>query len=1204
MGFEEAFQAADLAVRSIRVEGLRDIERVVLEGSWNRQTYQQIALDAGYTEGYLSRDVGPALWLLLSKALGMQVKKTNFRTAIERWSKENPLPNAAVAPVVSTEDIDTPAPIREQDGPQIDITDFRGRREELADLSKWIASDRGRLLCLFGMPGVGKTWLSVKLMHCVQDDFQYVIYRDLGHRPEPVDLILDLLERLQVAVSSDADLPECLEILAQVLAQKNSLIVLDGTEAFCRPGAFAGTYEAPFEDYAQVLETLTTYDHQSCVLWVGRSLPRSSAHFAGSSCRLHPVTGLTPEELAELTFWPADLYASDDDWQHLRDRYGGVLSLIQGVVPRLVPFGNNLAACLATLQQDNQLIYDYLEEWLAPLSQTEWSILTWLTISRRPLSLRQLSEFLGISMPLAAIESLCEHGICRSVVVEGEPHWETVLSDLVGPYVCDRLLEPFQARGEPRWMQALHRYPLLQAEAPESVRQWQRQTLLEVIAKLIAEKLPHRADQQAFLQRAFQVSRQRSLDNAPNGYSAGNLINLAQQWQLSLVALDCQRLVLQDADLQADCFQGVAFTESDLSQTVLARPLGQSPVIAISPNQQQVAIGDQDGRLLLWNLRDGRLQRAMLSVPEAVEVIAFSTEGSTLAEGRQDGRVRLWNLQSDYVPESFVATADSPVKALAFSPDGHLLAGGDEAGYLHIWRLASGEQIYRIAAHEAPITAIAFEPGSQRLLTCGQDCAAVEWEVATGASQHRFQGRLTNWLGTVAYLPALTGSGLQAVVVGRDEGQIVIWDIPSARPLRVLTEIGDMVMALALSPNGRHLAVSEVSNTLSMWNVAERSRLYQFPDSQAPIAALVFSPDGKELMTGCDYVVQRWHVSSGECLRSWRSDRHPAIDIALAPYPLELLSTHDDQTLRCWRPAEGSDRWLPYKRLRIPTDTLMSAVIASPLGQYQAIGTEAGTVHIWQASQQQWLMVPIYLPSSITALTFSPDETVLAVGDATGTVALWHLGDSRFCWQQTQAHADKITALTLAADGRLFSGSRDRTIQAWDSEGNCVATLTEHRRRVHTLCLSADSNILYSGSYDFTVCCWDLSTYICKHTWQRSDDSGDRLIHCVVQDEQSRVLAVVSDTESLEVWDLDTDTCCYRLPPHHESIWHVSTSPEGTWLVSASHAGEINVWTLASGELRGQLRVDRPYEAMQIAGCTGLTDSERLMLRSLGATEY
>ncbi|NER82235.1 MAG: ATP-binding protein, partial [Leptolyngbya sp. SIO1D8] len=315
MGFEEAFQAADLAVRSIRLEGLRDIERVVLEGSWNRQTYQKIASEAGYTEGYLSRDVGPALWVLLSDALGMQVKKTNFRTAIERWSKMHPRAGSTPPPPIPLHDTDPVAAAIDRDAPSIDVTDFRGREEELADLTEWILHDRGRLLCLSGMPGVGKTWLAVKLSLCVKSNFQRIIYRELSDRPTPLELIIDLLQRFQIPAPPQPSLQSCLEVLAQILTQKNSLIILDGTESFCCPGTFAGIYEQPFKAYDYVLETLATYDHQSCIFWVGRELPRTSSHVAGSSSQLYQVNGLNQTELSALAFWPADLFATDTDWQ-------------------------------------------------------------------------------------------------------------------------------------------------------------------------------------------------------------------------------------------------------------------------------------------------------------------------------------------------------------------------------------------------------------------------------------------------------------------------------------------------------------------------------------------------------------------------------------------------------------------------------------------------------------------------------------------------------------------------------------------------------------------------------------------------------------------------------------------------------------------------------------------------------------------------
>lgn len=1199
MGFDEAFQAADMAVRAIRVEGLRDIDRIVLEGSWNRLTYQKIALDAGYTEGYLSRDIGPALWALLSEALGMQVKKTNFRNAIERWSKQHPQTDT----VGSLSPPPTPEATRatvKHDTPPIDVSGFRGRDAELADLGEWLIQRRGRLLCLTGVPGAGKTWLAIKLSQIVAPHFQGVTYRSLGDRRSPLALVTDLLDRLSVPPPYPDSVTGCLALLVPALTHNPSLIVLDVTDGLFRPGAWAGTYEEPFEAYGTVLEVLATHDHQSCIVWISREPPRLSAHLVGSGYHRHRVQGLNQQDLRTLAFWPPTLQATDADWQQLLDRYGGLPYLMQAIVPRLPPFGHNLGACLAALQQDYQFLNTYLEGWLAPLSETEWCILNWLMISRRPLSLTDLNDCLHHSMPLAAIESLCDRGICHSMIT-GDTCWTLTLPEVLSQGIRDRFLQSFRTVDEAHWMELLHRYPLLQADAPEALRQWQHQQLLQAIAEILATTLVIDSERQAFLQRGLQRSRHLSQTSTAPGHSAGNLINLAQYWQLSLVAVDSQGLALRDADLRSDCFQGVSFAQADFSQTLLAKPLGQSPVIAMSPDQQQVAVGDQDGRLLLWNIHDGRLQQALFTVPDAIEVIAFSGDGGTLAEGRQNGCVRLWDLRSDYGPEVFATTSGWPLKALAISPNKQLLAGGDEAGSLYVWRLASGEQLHQIAAHGAAITAIAFSPCSRWLTTCGDDCAAIEWESSTGEPLRRFQGRLTNWLGTVAYLPTMTGTGVQAVVVGRDEGHLVIWDIQSARPLRIITDPCDLVMAVALSPNGRYLAASDVSNTLSIWHVASRSRLHQLSVSQAPIESLVFSPDSTGLMTGCDYAVQFWHVKSGECLRSWRSDRHPVITLALASNPRQLLSGHRDQTIRCWRPAAARNPWLPHERLQLAGDQPIQVITASFHGRYWAIGTETGMVQVWQGDERQWLTLTMRLSSAITALAWSRDDQYLALGDAAGTVALWDVTASTLCWQQPQTHTDSITALAFSPDNQqLFSGSRDRLVLGWDLAGQLRMTLHGHRRRVHTLCVSVDGQTLYSGSYDGTVRCWDLAQHMCTGTWQQSD----RLIHDVTLDAQNHPLVIVSDTQSLEIWHLSANRCRVNLPPHEEVIWHVSVSPDGESLVSASHDGTIRICCLASGQLQEELRVDRPYEGMQIAGCTGITESERHMLYSLGATDF
>lgn len=1210
MGFEEAFQVADLAVRAVRADGLRDIERVVLEGSWNRQTYQTIAAEAGYTEGYLSRDVGPALWSVLSDALGMQVKKTNFRTAIERWSKahEEELNGASASASLQADTADTVAIASpssssavEPDPLPFDIADFRGREAALAELTEWILHDRGRLLCLSGIPGIGKTWLAVKLAEQVRSQFHRLIYRDLHDCPTPIDLITNLLATLHIAVPPGLALRDYLEHLVQALTQYKCVIVLDHTEIFEQPQMLAGTFKPGFEGYSQVLETLASRDHHSCVLWVGQGVPRVATLMAGSSCRFYAVSGLQADELSRLTFWPETMVASPADWQHLSLHYGGSPALILAeIAPRLGAFGNRLAACVEAVQWDNRCLKAYVEAWLAPIAEVEWQILTLMMISRRPLSLAQLSEYLGMPMPLGAVESLCDRGICRSIV-KGEAQWELALPDLLVPYLCDRFLTTFQAAAEGQQIALLHRYPLVQSEAPEMVRQWQHQTLLVPLASHLQAQFPQGVEQQTFLQRAMALSRQLTQSEPTSGYSAGNLINLAQYWQTSLVDIDLSGLQLREADLQSDLFQGVSFAGVDLSHTLLAKPLGQCPVMAMSPNRAQVAVGDRDGRLLLWNIHDGRLQRAMLNDQEAIRAIAFSPDGHTLAEGRQDGTVRFWDLRSDYGPELFADSVEGALTKLVFSLDRQFLVGGDDQGYMYVWRLASGQELYRLPAHEASIVEIALSPCSRRLLTCGQDCAAVEWELPTGEPIHRFQGRLTSSLGTVAYLPAATDAGVRSVVVGRDEGQLILWDMPSARPLRVMEKNVDLFMALALSPDGRYLAASDVSNTVSVWDVDSRSRLYRISESSAPIEALMFSPNGQDLMTGCDYTVQRWQVSSGQCLRVWRSDRHPAIKLALAMPPLHLLSSHDDHTLRCWQFSQSRQRWLPQERLQVPSEGLISLIATSPQGNHRAVGTEAGHVYVWQRDQHTWLPGPMRLSGSITAVAFSADGQLLAAGDATGAVALWDLPERICRWHHPEGHADRVTALAFApTNEHLFSGSRDRSIQSWDAQGHSLGALLGHRRRVHTLYVAADGNTLYSGSYDGTIRQWNVANQTCDRTWQK----GDRYLHEVTLDQQGCPIAIISDTQTLEIWDLDADICRTTLSAQEETLWHVSTSPEGSALVGASQNGDIRIWSLISGHLEGQLRVDRPYEGMQIGGSLGLTDSEQQMLYSLGATDY
>jgi hypothetical protein len=103
--FEEAFQALDALVFANTQTRLRDVEKFVLHGAWQNQTYDAIADSSNYryTPSYLKKDVGPKLWKRLSEAFGETVSKTNFRTTLERYIRDLPPPTFHLPPPTRTD---------------------------------------------------------------------------------------------------------------------------------------------------------------------------------------------------------------------------------------------------------------------------------------------------------------------------------------------------------------------------------------------------------------------------------------------------------------------------------------------------------------------------------------------------------------------------------------------------------------------------------------------------------------------------------------------------------------------------------------------------------------------------------------------------------------------------------------------------------------------------------------------------------------------------------------------------------------------------------------------------------------------------------------------------------------------------------------------------------------------------------------------
>jgi WD40 repeat protein len=96
------------------------------------------------------------------------------------------------------------------------------------------------------------------------------------------------------------------------------------------------------------------------------------------------------------------------------------------------------------------------------------------------------------------------------------------------------------------------------------------------------------------------------------------------------------------------------------------------------------------------------------------------------------------------------------------------------------------------------------------------------------------------------------------------------------------------------------------------------------------------------------------------------------------------------------------------------------------------------------------------------------------------------------------------------------------------------------------------------------------------------------------------VLASGSQDTTIRLWDTVTGECLKTLEGHTGPVFSVALNLEH--LVSGSQDETIRLWDLSTGECLRSLRPERLYEGMNIAGVTGITESQKMTLKALGAS--
>lgn len=246
-----------------------------------------------------------------------------------------------------------------------------------------------------------------------------------------------------------------------------------------------------------------------------------------------------------------------------------------------------------------------------------------------------------------------------------------------------------------------------------------------------------------------------------------------------------------------------------------------------------------------------------------------------------DTTVRLWDAATGRELRQLTGVEKSWFSSVAFAPDGRLVAADSSLSHdttahlIYLWDAATGKLLHRLVGHDKLVQAVAFSPDGQLLLSASWDNTLALWGPVTGKEVRRLKGH-TKGVRTAAFSP----DGRLLASAGQD-GTVRLWEVQTGSEIRTLEA---WASSLVFSPDGRMLASVngllwnnvEPDNKIRLWDVLTGepvARLAGHPDG---VSLLLFSPDGKVLVSGSDdSTLLSWDVSAYQKDRRLREKELP-----------------------------------------------------------------------------------------------------------------------------------------------------------------------------------------------------------------------------------------------------------------------------------------------------------------------------------------
>ncbi len=508
---------------------------------------------------------------------------------------------------------------------------------------------------------------------------------------------------------------------------------------------------------------------------------------------------------------------------------------------------------------------------------------------------------------------------------------------------------------------------------------------------------------------------------------------------------------------------GVKIWSMETGAEIAAIPEVNAFSVEYSPDGKWLAVGSDNGTLILWDVVGKRVVWSLRVHSQMVLDLAWHPDAQVLASCSRDGTVKLHDLEGQPL-DGLSGLGDT--RRIDFSPSGLEIAVGGYSGLVRLYALRNGRlvELNRFSNHDY-LLAMRFAPDGQAVAVSSQFAGIRLVDPLTGYVQREFHGH-----NGVARDFAFDRTGMLLATVG-DDGNVKVWDTSRlSQPATMRFPGGHMIaaqfvddnrVAIGMGQNIDRPGVRFDGDMIRIWDSRAGKVVAHFSGHRDWLTDLALDRSRRRILTSSlDRTVALWDADNGQRLGE-------LAQFAATPQRVDFLDNDqwavclsDDGQMQAWEVGSASaasgmvSTASSHQNSRVPTTKLIAAPIratmiaGSPMRPYVIAANRSGQIAAVSLSEPERAIVR-EVDEQLRCLTISPDEQWLAVGCVSGKILLWRLDQSALQIaaapdQVIAAHTGSVESIAFSPNGkRLVTLSLDTSLRIWDLQSRQQVLLLE-----------------------------------------------------------------------------------------------------------------------------------------------------------------